>query len=390
MASRTVLSLAILLGSFACVYTASASAGENTPKVWDQAKAAVYLDARGDQWFNFGSSQRGTGANKSSCISCHSLLSYALARPVLRQISNDKLPTKWETRLLDQTRSRVANWDKLETETFQLMYDFDDAKKKQSRGTEAVLNALVLAREDLFQGRKKPSADTKKAIEILWATQISDGKDKGSWDWINFGMDPWEGESSRYMGASLAAIAVGSVPGFDRAGIGADQKAKLDSLGHYLKEQFSAQNLHNRIWMLWASASLDGLLTPDEKTQLVAQIVAKQQSSGGWSLGSLGKYTRKDVEDHSAIPDGYATGLVLHTLQLAGVAKDDPQLAKGLSWLRSNQDPTGAWRASSVNKNRAPKRRIRAKPTWANSCGMPQQRIRSWRSATEDGRSFAP
>ena len=60
--------------------------------------------------------------------------------------SNEKLPTKLETRILEQTKFRVANWDKLDTETFQLMYDFDDAKKKQSRGTEAVLNALLLSR----------------------------------------------------------------------------------------------------------------------------------------------------------------------------------------------------------------------------------------------------
>ena len=41
-------------------------------------------------------------------------------------------------------------------------------------------------------------------------------------------------------------------------------------------------------------------------------------------------------------------------LQVAGVPKDRPQVAKGLAWLRSNQDPSGAWRAASVNKNRAP------------------------------------
>ena len=188
-----------------------------TLEAWDRAKAAAFLDGRGEEWFDFGSSHRGTGTNKSSCVSCHSLLSYALARPVLRQISNEKVPTKFETRLLEQTRFRVANWDKLDTETFQLMYDFDDAKKKQSHGTEAVLNALILSREDRFQGSQKPSEDTKKALAIMWANQVTDGKDKGSWEWINFGMDPWEGESSRYMGACLAAIAVGSAPGYDLA-----------------------------------------------------------------------------------------------------------------------------------------------------------------------------
>jgi hypothetical protein len=234
------------------------------------------------------------------------------------------------------------------------MYDFDDAKKKQSHGTEAILNALLLAREDRFQGSRKPGDDTTKALAIMWATQVTDGKDKGSWDWINFGMDPWEGETSRYMGACLAAIAVGSAPGYDLAGANGDLKERLGSLRDYLKKQFARENLHNRVWMLWASASIDGLLKQEEKDQLIAQILAKQQASGGWSLGSLGAYARKDVKDHSSTADGYATGLILHALQLAGLPKENPKIRKGLAWLRSNQDPTGAWRAASVNKNRAP------------------------------------
>jgi squalene-hopene/tetraprenyl-beta-curcumene cyclase len=361
MATGKICQLSIVYGILAFVYTVPVSGGEGAPESWDRTKAAQFLDGRGEQWFNFGSSHRGTGTTKSSCVSCHSLLSYALARPVLRQISKEKLPTKFETRVLEQTRFRVANWDKLDTETFQLMYDFDDAKKKQSHGTEAILNALLLAREDRFQGSRKPSDDTTKALAIMWATQVTDGKDKGSWEWINFGMDPWEGETSRYMGACLAAIAVGSAPGYDLAGENGDLKERVGSLRDYLKKQFVRENLHNRVWMLWASASIDGLLKQADKDQLIAQILAKQQASGGWSLGSLGAYARKDVKDYTSTPDGYATGLILHALQLAGLPKENPQISKGLVWLRSNQDPTGAWRAMSVNKNRAPESKDAAK-----------------------------
>jgi squalene-hopene/tetraprenyl-beta-curcumene cyclase len=347
----------IFCGLVATSQTAPALAGDNPPEAWNRAKAAGFLDARGEQWFNFGSSHRGKEPNKSSCISCHSLLSYALARPVLRQISKENVPTQWEARVLEQTKSRVSNWDKLSADEFQLMYDFDDAKKLQSRGTEAVLNALVLARDDRFKGRRKPSDDTKKALANMWATQVAEGKEKGSWDWINFGMDPWEGETSRYMGACLAAIAVGSAPGYDPVGATGDLKERVGFLRNYLKKQFASENLHNRVWMLWASASIDGLMNQEEKNGLIAQVLAKQQAGGGWSLGSLGSYSRKDVKD----PDGYATGLILHVLQLAGLPKENPQISKGLSWLRSNQDPTGAWRAASVNKNRDPQSKDPAK-----------------------------
>ena len=201
---------------------------------------------------------------------------------------------------------------------------------------------------------EEPSDDTKNALSILWATQITDGQHKGSWEWLNFGMEPWESDGSRYLGAALAAIAVGTAPGTGPASTDGDSQERIASLRNYLKKNFDSQNLHNRVWMLWASARMKGLLTPEEKDRLIEQILAKQQAGGGWSLASLGDFARKDVTSQLTTPDGYATGLILHVLQVAGLTKETPQIKKGLSWLRSNQDATGAWRAMSVNKNRSP------------------------------------
>jgi squalene-hopene/tetraprenyl-beta-curcumene cyclase len=248
----------------------------------------------------------------------------------------------------------VSNWDRLDSAEFQLYYDFDDAKKKQSRGTEAILNALILSFDDRLQGRRQTSDDTKKALAILWTTQITQGQYKGSWEWLNFGTEPWESDGARYLGASLAAIAVGSAPGNGLSSNDRDSHERLDALRNYLKKHFGSQNLHNRTWMLWASANMDGLLTPREKDQLIEQILAKQLASGGWSLGSLGDFARKDVPSQVTTPDGYATGLILHVLQVAGLSKENPEVSKGLDWLRSHQDPSGSWRATSVNKVRSP------------------------------------
>jgi squalene-hopene/tetraprenyl-beta-curcumene cyclase len=358
MTSRTLYFASFAQGMVALAYSIPASGGENSPERWDRSSAAQYLDRRGESWFNFGGAHRGQGESRSSCISCHSLLPYALARPVLRRISDESVPTKLETRILEQIRRRVANWDRLDSPPLQLYYDFDDDKKKQSRGTEEVLNALVLSLDDRHEARPQPSDDTKKALSILWATQITAGEHKGSWDWLNFGLDPWESTGGRYMGAALAAIAVGSAPGNSVAD--AVSRERLDDLRGYLKKHFDAQNLHDRVWMLWASTCIDGLLTPEQKAELISQLVAKQHSSGGWSLVSLGKFTRKDVTEAKEA-DGYATGLVLHVLQLAGASKDEPAVSKGLAWLRSNQDPAGGWRAASLNKNRAPESKDSAK-----------------------------
>jgi squalene-hopene/tetraprenyl-beta-curcumene cyclase len=353
MASRNACFL-VLVQVLLASMSAPTKGAENNPGQWDKISAARYLDSRGETWFNFGSAHRGQKETTSTCVSCHSLLPYALARPTLRRISDDSPPTKLETKILEQTKSRVANWDRLDAAEFQLMYDFDDDKKKQSRGTEAILNALILSFDDRFQGRKEPSDSTKKAVSILWATQIDQGPHKGSWEWINFGMEPWEANGSPYMGASLAAVAVGAVAGNGLTTTDGDSPKRLGSLRDYLNTNFNAQNLHNRVWMLWASSSLDGLLTPGQKDQLIDQIFGKQQDSGGWSLASLGDFTHGEVKNPATTPDGYATGLILHVLQVAGLPKENPQVSKGLAWLRSNQDPSGAWRAMSVNKIRAP------------------------------------
>src|SRR5689334_14531172 len=94
---------------------------------WNKDLAGKYLDEREQTWFDsFPSAERGEGTSKTSCVSCHSVLPYALARPVLRKLTGEKEATKYEKQLLAQIRKRVENWMDLDTPPFQLMYDFDE------------------------------------------------------------------------------------------------------------------------------------------------------------------------------------------------------------------------------------------------------------------------
>ena len=121
----------LALGICTLIYTSATLGGENTPESWNKTGASQYLDRRGEEWFKFGGANRGQGASTISCVSCHSLLPYALARPVLRRLSDhEKTPTQWEAKTLEQISAGVSNWDRLDTPAFQLFYDFDDAKKK--------------------------------------------------------------------------------------------------------------------------------------------------------------------------------------------------------------------------------------------------------------------
>src|SRR5207245_1050804 len=75
-------------------------------------------------------------------------------------------PTAQEARLLDDVVRRVETYD-----THQLYYDSGDRKQAQSRGTEAVLNALILAGADAERDRREPSAPSRRAFQHLWETQ---------------------------------------------------------------------------------------------------------------------------------------------------------------------------------------------------------------------------
>jgi hypothetical protein len=326
---------------------------DDESKVWKSEQAAKYLDEREKAWFEYAPAKRGEGMTQSTCVSCHSVLPYALARPALHKlVDGDTTATEFEKKLLAQTKSRVDNWKNLDTATYPLLYDFNEQKKKESWGTEAVLNTVILAFDDRNQGRSSPSESTKKAFSNLWQTQAKTGDQKGSWDWLDFGMGPWEWKESRYWGAALAAIAVGRAPDY----VPDDDISQdgLRLLRGYLKEKLATQNLHNQVWTLWAASSVNGILTKSEQQKIIDQLFEKQQEDGGWSLPMLGKWTRSDGTTQETASDGYATGLVLHVLQSAGMPKDDAKIAKGLALLKRNQAANGAWRTVSVNKKRDP------------------------------------
>jgi hypothetical protein len=125
-----------------------------------------------------------------------------------------------------------------------------------------------------------------------------------------------------------------------------------------LSAHLEEQNLHNRLFALWASTAIDGLLAPGRRQQIIDQVLAKQQKDGGWNLPSLVDCRRQDGTPQETAPDGYATGLALHALQLAGVGRDRPAVARGLAWLRANQQSDGRWVAASLNKRRDPKTHV--------------------------------
>jgi squalene-hopene/tetraprenyl-beta-curcumene cyclase len=222
-------------------------------------------------------------------------------------------------------------------------------KTAESRGTESIFNALILASYDPRAGNLSP--DTRLALDNMWSQQLKTGESKGAWSWLQFHNSPWEGDS-QYYGATLAAIAVGIAPGDYRGTPEIQDGMKL--LREYLVRERNSQILIDRVMLLWASARMPDLLTSAEQKSIIDEALAKQQSDGGFSLSSfVGAWKREDHTPLETKSDGYATGVVAFALQQAGVPRGQSQLQRALRWLMQNQDKTdGRWLAYSLNKQR--------------------------------------
>ncbi len=322
----------------------SALRAAEEPLTWSPAQAAAYLDSRATWWSTWSGAARDHG---TFCMSCHTTLPYALARPLLRVTLHEAGPSPAEGRVMDNLLTRVRLG--AAAEPFYPDQTRGIPKTSESRAIEAVMNAVVLSRRDAATGRL--SEEGRVALSTMWGLQMKVGPNAGAWTWLNFNYEPWESPNSPYLGASLAALAVGAAPG--RYVDSPEIRANVDALRGYFQKQFDHESTLNRLMALWASGSVQGLLTADQHGTALEDAFKAQQLDGGWATALLGTYTRVDETALDTASDGYATGLATLALQSAGVPVTDPRLARGLAWLRTHQDPkTGEWHAASLNKKR--------------------------------------
>jgi squalene-hopene/tetraprenyl-beta-curcumene cyclase len=341
----TINRIAALAAVFlaATVAIAANTGGFRDAPAFDAKAAAEYLDGRADAWSTWPNAQRDRG---TFCISCHTTLPYALARPELRELLGEREPSSAESKILNNLLTRARNWR--EVEPFYPDQTRGLPKTSESRAIESVMNAVVLSRRDARTGHL--TEETRTALDVMWSLQMKTGPNDGGWTWLNFNYEPWESPNSPYFGASLAALAVGSAPDGYAASPGIQDRLK--ALRDYFGRQHTSVSLLNQFMGLWASGAVRNLLTAEQQRSTVDAAFSIQQPDGGWSTSSLGQYQRVDKTPNDTKSDGYATGLACLALQAAGVS--DPRLAKGLDWLRTHQDRTGRWIATSLNKERDP------------------------------------
>jgi squalene-hopene/tetraprenyl-beta-curcumene cyclase len=316
---------------------------------WSPAAAATYLDSRESWWLQWPHSQRDEG---TVCISCHTALPYAQARPMLRAEVHQAALTPMEGKMLADIEKRVRDWPHVKP------WYPDPAHAAPSRATEAVLNAVIL--ESYEANPQTPGPLTHESFDEAWALQEKTGPEAGGWLWQDFHEAPWESSESAYQGAALMALAAGMAGDAYDGDAAAQRSIKL--LHAYIDREYETQPVLNRIYVLWASAKVPGLLSSERRSALLRQLAALQNADGGWSLPALDPQhdTRKaflnfmkrvNSEDGS---DGCATGLTILAMELAGSDANDPTLQRGLEWIQRHQAQDGSWWASSLNGFRDP------------------------------------
>lgn len=249
-------------------------------------------------------STKGWLADRSCALSCHTTVPFVLASEHLG-------PEAELTReaVLDRVAARVQGWDAAAP-----WYAGSPEKVAQSRGTESILNALALATQD--------HPEAPRAIEHLAQTQRSDG----GWDWLDFGLAPWEDDEAEVAGAALAAVALASTD--------APPDPTVAAVRSYLGAQLDRRRrpLHSTLALLWAEATLGQVLPCKQTIPTAKTVVDAQRRDGSWAR------------------DPYLTALATYVLSLYFDDGSQAAVAKGRAWLREQQGADGSWAGHSPNR----------------------------------------
>ena len=285
------------------------SADEPLAKSFSLKSATRFLDQASLNWIN-----------THACFTCHTNYAYLIARPAVKD--GGKAHSQVRAALEGIVSKRWEN-------------------EGPTGDADVVMSAAVLALNDNATTGKLHTA-TRKALDRMWTVQ----KEDGGVNWYKCGWAPMESDDE--FGACMMALAVGAASEAYRDTKGA--KAGLAKLREYFSKN-APPTLHHSAMMVWADSYLGDLLTEQDRKDMVEKLRNLQNDDGGWGLASLGDWERGDGKEQDPSSDGYGTGFVVYVLRRAGLPANDPQLQKGVTWLKANQRASGRWFTRSVYKD---------------------------------------
>jgi squalene-hopene/tetraprenyl-beta-curcumene cyclase len=116
-------------------------------------------------------------------------------------------------------------------------------------------------------------------------------------------------------------------------------------------------NDYDRLLQLQAASSMPKLIEPSKVTEVITMLLDRQSQDGGWSTRDFSSTDGwqvsvsprvKDLLDNlpdadAPASDAYLTSFAIVLLIENGRPLSDPQLQRGLAWLRSEQRQSGRW-----------------------------------------------
>ena len=296
-----------------------ASANEPIAKAFSVEKASQALDTSALWW-----------QDQYGCCHCHANMMYLVARPSLENVSKSdgRVRQFFEQLVLDR-------WE----------------KKGLRYEPEALVVAVPLAIND-SRTTGKLHAATRKALDRMVELQ----RPEGNWTLLLGGgkRDEVAGERQAFFLAYeqtlFAAIGIAVAPdGYAKTPPAQEALSKIRTF----VQRHPPNSLHQKGMLLWAASYVDGLLKEGQRKEIIAELLAKQRSDGGWAIEEITPGTSKfDPSKSPRRPesDGYATGFVIYTLRKAGLPAKNEPIQEGVKWLKANQRESGRWFIPSFNQ----------------------------------------
>ena len=271
---------------------------------------------------------------KRNCVSCHTNGTFMQLAPTLGPMFKEQVEQHRKFFVLESSKFKRAP---------------ATAIRSGLKPTQLAYVANGLAAYDEVQG--KLSAETKETLDLMLTVQSEDGSYSNLDCWPPF-------ESSSYHGATVAAMALVTAPGY-LSQVSEAQQKQIDVLQNYLQKTKPPHD-YGRLLLLQVGIKWKGLISDELQRETIAMILKHQQKDGGWAMRTFatpetwGGGSRKDklnAEPNKDAPasDGHQTGLAIMLLRESGTPADHPAIQAGIKWIKSNQRESGLWWTRSLN-----------------------------------------
>lgn len=289
-------------------------------------KTKTYQDKRNQEW-----------GERQKCLCCHTTLPYMFARGMDPSSKAN----------FDKFKAMAV--EKVENPQAEPWYAADMAGKN-SKPTEAVVNALTLLMHDL-SSNVSLGETTLKSIDRIFEQMNPNGKIH----WLDFKLEPFESKKGELWGNSMAILAVEMAQKNSEYVAPAEKYNKLKSFVLKNPESLKPNEMAVLIWANSLNSHneriVSKVLTPEVYNMFVSKITSVQNADGSFNQKAVLGQGKNEA-------DNYSTAIALIGLVKAGKG-NTPAAHKAAAWLGSRQqtgnllsmgDGSTMWLSTSMNR----------------------------------------